>query len=284
MDYHRKMPLRWQRKNRPLFSAIALMVALVVLPGCNTVSDEEEIGANQTNVTTDDLTGDLGTEGTGIKDAESLVGQEVTVRSMVQAAVGDTGFTLATDSGEPILVINATTGTFVTPDQSVPVQVTGKVARFVRTDVETNYNLTLDEIVYGDYEDRPVIIAESLALAPTAEDLAENPDAFDDQVIAVYGDVRNILSDGTFTLFDEGWVDDYGILVVGVDRDLKANDAALQEGEAVVVTGRTQPFDAETLQKDYNLNLTPEQISEFNERYNRPVLVAEDIYPSAVDK
>ncbi|PZV20708.1 MAG: hypothetical protein DCF21_04135 [Leptolyngbya sp.] len=267
-----------------MFSAIALMVALVVLPGCNTVSDEEEIGANQTNVTTDDLTGDLGTEGTGIKDAESLVGQEVTVRSMVQAAVGDTGFTLATDSGEPILVINATTGTFVTPDQSVPVQVTGKVARFVRTDVETNYNLTLDEIVYGDYEDRPVIIAESLALAPTAEDLAENPDAFDDQVIAVYGDVRNILSDGTFTLFDEGWVDDYGILVVGVDRDLKANDAALQEGEAVVVTGRTQPFDAETLQKDYNLNLTPEQISEFNERYNRPVLVAEDIYPSAVDK
>jgi hypothetical protein len=111
-----------------------------------------------------------------------------------------------------------------------------------------------------------------------------NPEAFTNQVIAIEGDVRDIVSDGTITLFEEGWIDDYGVLVVGVDSSLKSEDVAVQEGETLVVTGTTQPFDAEALQQKYDLGLNPDQLEEFTQGYNRPVLVAEEIYPSAIDE
>lgn len=279
------------RQNRSLLGAIALGAALVVLPSCATGPSNEEIREGQTNVTTEDLANADLSEGefdaVGIDNIENLIGQSVTVRSMIEESVDGTGFTLMTDGG-PVLVINATGIPFETPSESIgesiPVQITGEVTEFVVTDVESEYGLDLDENVLADYEQQPAIIANSLALAPTPEELALNPEAFTNQVIAIEGDVRDIVSDGTITLFEEGWIDDYGVLVVGVDSSLKSEDVAVQEGETLVVTGTTQPFDADALQQKYDLGLSPDQLEEFTQGYNRPVLVAEEIYPSAIDE
>lgn len=283
MIHRNQDQLHWSQKSRSLLGAIALGSILLVT-SCNTVTEEEEISEGQTNVTTEDVSGDLSTEGTGIEDAESLIGQLVTVRDTVSEMVDDSSFLLNSDSGEPILVINTSGAPFTLPEEDVPIQVTGEVARFVLADVESEYGLDLDEAAYADYEDQPAIIAKSLALAPTTEDLTQNPEAYTDQVIAMEGDVRGIYSPSTFSLFEEGWVDDIGILVVGVDSNLEGTESELQEGETVVVTGRTRPFDATALQQEYDLGLTEDQLNEFTERYNRPVIVAEDIYPSAVDE
>lgn len=294
MVYQTKQHRYLSRKTGAMVGAIALGCTMFVLSSCNVVTDQEEIREGQTNVTTEDLAQeDLETEtngagmddGTEMADVESLIGQVVTVRSPVQDVLDSSGFTLETETGEPILVLNATGVPFSTPDnEDVPIQVTGEVTQFTLTDAESAYGIDLDEALYGGYEGQPAIVAESTALAPTTEDLTENPTAFDNQVIAMKGEVRNIYSPDAFSLFEEGWIDDIGILVVGVDRDLMAEGSALQEGEMVVVTGQTRPFDAATLQREYDLGLTPDQINEFADRYNRPVIMAEDIYPSAVDE
>lgn len=277
-----KVHPRWTRKSSSLLGAIALGAAVLVLPGCNSPN---EISEDRTNVTTEDVSSGVDTtEGTGLEGADTLIGQTVTVRSPVQELVGDSSFLLEPEGGESILVVNATGTPFSAPVEEIPIQVTGEVAQLVVADIEQEYGLELNETDYVDYEGQPAIIAESLALAPTTEDLTQNPDVFNNQVIAIEGEVRDIYSPSSFSLFEEGWVDDIGLVVVGVDRSLKAEGTNLQEGETVVVTGRARPFDAAALQKEYDLGLTPEQINEFSERYNRPVIVAEEIYPSAVDQ
>ncbi len=283
---HKNKILRYRpQRNRSILGAIAIGAALFVLPACNTVGENEEIREDQVNVTTDDVSSGLdSTEGTGLENADTLIGQTVTVRSAVQETVGNSSFLLETDGGESILVVNATTAPFSVPTEEIPVQVTGEVAEFVQADIESEYGLELDDATYGDYEGQPAIVADSLALAPTTEQLTQNPDFFSNQTIAIAGDVRDIYSPSTISLFEEGWVDDIGLLVVGIDRSLKAEGTNVQEGETVVVTGQAQPFDAATLQQNYDLGLTTDQINEFSERYNRPVIIAEEIYPSAVDQ
>lgn len=276
MNNRRLLPVSWSRKNCSLFGAIAIGATMIVLPGCGT-TDTEEIQEDRTNVTTEDVSEAVETE-----DFQSLIGQEVTLRNPVEEYVGETGFVLQTED-EPILVINATGVPFSVPSEDTAVQVTGEVAQFVQVDVENEFGLDLDDTAYVDYEEQPAIIAESLALAPTPEEVAENPDVFMDQVIAIQGDIRDITSSNTFTLFEEGWIDDYGILVVG-SSNLKSDSSAIQTGETITATGTLQPFDADALQQDYNLDLTADQLNEFSERYNRPVLVADEVYSSAVDK
>lgn len=286
MSYSHPTKKHWHKRLRLVIGSLTLGTALLVSAGCNNVTEQEEIQEGQTNVTTEDLASDdLSTEGTGIEDAESLVGQEVTVRSQIEEQVDATGFTIQTDGGEPILVIDTSnTFTMLSQDLDIPVQVTGEVVRFVLADVESEYGLDLDETAYADFEEQTAILADSWAWAPSTEQLSENPEIFENQVIAMEGDVRNIYSPEAFSLFEEGWIDDYGIVVVGVDENLTAEGNALQEGEKVVVTGRTESFDSVASQPEYELNLTPEQLNEFRERYNRPVIIADDIYPSAVDE
>jgi len=285
MSYSYQNKKHWSQRLRLLVGSLTLGSALLLSAGCNNVTEQEEIRDGQTNVTTEDLASeDLSTEGTGIEDAETLVGQEVTVRSEIVEQVDATSFTIEANGGEPILVID-TSGTFgmISQDMDFPVQVTGEVARFVLADVESEYGLGLDEATYADFEERPTIIADSWAWAPSTEQLNDNPELFENQVIAMEGNVRNIYSPSAFSLFEDGWIDDYGVVVVGVDENLKADDSALQEGEQVVVTGRTESFDTVASQPEYELGLTPDQLDEFRERYNRPVIIAEDIYPSAVE-
>lgn len=258
----------WTKRTGAYLGAIALGVTTLLLPGCGEPNQE------QSNVTTEDVA----------QDTEEVTGEEVTVRSMVQETVGQTGFMIEAQEGEPILVINATGTTFTLPGNDLPIQATGEVEQLVIADLERDYNLTLEDELYVDYENQPAIIAKSLALAPKPEDLAAAPTGYFDKNIAVEGDLRKLeATNNAFALFEEGWVDDIGVLVIAVEENLKAKGSPLEEGENVTVTGVAREATAELL-REANLGWDDAQIEEFLSRYTqRPVIVADGVYPSAVD-
>ncbi|MEC4984343.1 MAG: hypothetical protein SAJ37_04200 [Oscillatoria sp. PMC 1068.18] len=264
------------KKTGTSLGAIALSLTTLLLPACN---NNEEIREGRDNATTEDVS-EIGEEGNG-----DLIGKQITIRSQVEETVGSTGFVLQSDAGEDILVINNTGADFVVPTSDVPIQVTGEAAELVIADVEKQYGLDLEDELYVDYEQKPAIIADSLALAPTPENLAALPNDYFDKTIAVEGEVRELDSPNSFALFEDTWIDDYGVLVIGISRNLKAENSPIQEGERVTVTGVARKFDAKLLEQEAaELGWTQEDITEFESRYtNRPVIVAEDVFPSAVD-
>jgi hypothetical protein len=257
--------------------AVALGLMPTLLLPLNSNAQEMEQNQNQDNVTIEDLAG----------NAEEYIGRQVTVRSTIQEELGDSGFVLQNNrffGGSSVLVINPLNRSLNRPSEDVPIQVTGTVQQFVIDDLEREYGLSIDRELYTDYENQPAIIADNLALAPTIEQLAKNPSNYYEQAIAVEGEVGELLSPNTFALYEDGWVDDVGLLVMGVNQDLSSSESPFQEGDYVVVTGVVQPFDAQMLQQHPGLILNAQQIQEFESRYTeRPVITAEQVYPSAVD-
>lgn len=252
-------------------SAIALGTVLLFAAGCEGFNRAER-PAEQENITTEDIT--------GISEDDPAIGELVTVRSGVSETLDDYGLVLAA-SGESILVINPTDTPFTPPDQEVPIQVTGVLEIFNAAAIEQQYDVTLDPNLYGEYDQQPAIIAENFALAPRPQDLAEAPANYFDETIAIEGDFRSLENTpNAFALFEEGWIDDVGVLVIGTEQLVDTEN--LEEGENIIVTGQTQPADAATLQAA-NLGWDDAQIEEFISRYeNRPVIQAEEVYPSAV--
>lgn len=257
--------------------AIALGLTAIELLPPNKLTAQEEIQEGKTNVTIEKITGNI----------DEYIGQTVTVRSGVETELGDGSFVLQANEffgGEPFLLLNPSGVPIDRPSDDIALQATGTVAEFVVADIENEYGIDLDDELYVEYEDRPAVIAESIALAPNAEDLAENPAAFYNQIIAVEGEVGELFSSDTMSLYEEGWIDDIGLMVFGINQDIDAEDGALQAGETVVVTGMAQPLDINLLQQDAELGWDSDTIREFESRYtNRPVIVADDIYPSALD-
>lgn len=255
--------------------AIALGISTLLLPGCTNLSRNEEIQQGKTNVTADEVSQLSG-------DAANSLGKMVTVRSLVTKPVGKSGFVMTPPDGKPILVINASGATFTLPGANVPVQATGQVEQLRVADIDKKYNLGLEPNLYVDYENQPAIVAQSLALAPTPENLYKAPAGYFNKEIAIKGKVRKLPNTTNgFAVFEDGWVDDIGIMVVGVDRNLKGG--AIQEGEYVVVTGVARQPDAQVLQTA-NLGWDANKTKEFLARYtNRPVIVADGVYPSAVE-
>jgi hypothetical protein len=264
---------------------MALGITALLLPGCDTADEIEE---GRTNVTTEDLATDDLEGATGAGGEEIVVGQEVTIRAPVQEEISDQAFVVQAEDGTDVLVINSPGQPVTLPADDTPIQVTGEVREFVVADVEADYGLELDDELFVDYETEPAIVAESIALAPTPEQLAEGETApFYDQVIAVEGDVGGIYSPNTFSLYEEGWIDDVGLLVIGTDQALAGvtlGEGGLEEGENVTVTGRLADFNIAVLEQDYDLGWDEQELAEFEARYtDRPVIIAEGVYPSAVE-
>ncbi|MEW5860471.1 MAG: hypothetical protein AB1861_24305 [Cyanobacteriota bacterium] len=260
----------WAKRTGASLGAIALGLTALLLPGC---SNEKEIADGRTNTTAEEV---------AEVSPNPIIGKMATVRSEATKAVGKSGFVMTPKEGQPILVINATGTPFVLPGTEMPVQATGKVASFVVADIEKEFGLALEDELYVDYERKPAIVAKSLALAPTPEDLYKAPAGYFDKPVAIEGEVRKLAIPNTFALFEDGWVDDIGVLVIGANRDFKV-PGNIQEGEKVVVTGVTR--NVNILARDAkNLGWNDDQIAEFEKRYtNRPVIVATEVYPSAVD-
>ncbi|MBO0350695.1 hypothetical protein J0895_16670 [Phormidium pseudopriestleyi FRX01] len=206
---------------------------------------------------------------------ENFIGQTVTVRGDVKEIDTSSDTFLMDDdrflTGEGILVINSSGEVFAIPNaDEMRVQVTGEVRQFLLVDINTAYGLDLDPQLYSEYENQPAIVAESLALSPTPEQVSENPDLFYNRPIAIEGQFNELLAPNAFSFNNDE------ILVINAD-ELEI----LPENEDLVVTGEVRPFDLAALQSEYNLNWDAELQQRMQDQYsNRLVLVADGIYPT----
>lgn len=213
-------------------------------------------------------------------NVDQYVGRNISVRGDVEREVGKTAFLIQSDRGEDVLVINATGQPFVLPTGnpvSEQIQVTGGVAKLVIADIEREYGLDLDPNLFVEYEDRPVIIAQSIALAPQPEEITENPDPYFNKVIAVPGQIARKISPTSFTIQDDPFFAGEQVLVIS-----REPVPALEPQEEVVVTGVLRPYDAAAFERDYNLGWAPDLRQKIEAEYTKnPVFIAEEVYPSA---
>jgi len=258
-------------RSRKTAASLVLAASVTVLSACGpaeTTTTEEAVE----NVTTEEVA----------EGAEGLIGQTVSIRAEVEETVGESSFLLEDDrlfGGEDVLVINASGEPFVLIDgDDTEVQVTGEVQQLVLADIETEYSLGLDPTLYVDYEDRPVVIAQSIALSPDPGDITSDPDKYYNKRIAVEGEVEEKYSPTTFTLDEEALFggDDLLVLTQGITPET-------QDGERVTVTGILRPFVKTEFETDYDLDwdLSVEEQVEV-EYSEKPVFVADGVYPSAM--
>lgn len=253
--------------------AIVLSLAAILLPAC--ASEQATTSASPGNVTTEEVT----------DKTNQLLGKTVTIRSEPIRKIGLNSFTVNDEQffgSESILVVNASGKPFTLPtDPDVEVQVTGEVRKFVFTNYRQGYNLDPNPEIYREYEGKPAIIAQSIALAPEPGEITKNPSQYYGKALAVTGEVEAIQSPNAFTLDEDQLLGATDLLVL---RATPANQqAAIKDGETVAVTGVLRPLVLADLERDYdltwNLDLQRKLEAEYREK---PVLVADAVYPSAI--
>jgi hypothetical protein len=262
-------------------STLALGLIAGLIGACAETAPEQETSDGSTNVQTEEVA----------ENTEGYIGQIVTIRSAPVEKVGDNSFTVNDEQffgSEPILVINASGEPLLLPEDGVEVQVTGEVRNFLISEVDQEFDLTLDPNLYEEYEDQPVIIAQSIALAPEPGEISENPEQYYGETLAVTGDVEEIQSEDTFTLQEDQLLGADSLLVVYAQP--KAGSSAseavpptITDDEQVAVTGVLRPFVVSELERDYDLTWDAEVLQQLEADYSeKPVLIATQIYPSAI--
>lgn len=149
-------------------STIALLSSLVLLTACETTQTTTTTPNPDANTTTpapQANTGSADLEDVA-EDTEQLIGQTVTVEGEVEEIVGANAFRIEENElfgDDEVLVINAQPTVTIADDQNV--RVTGKVRQFVVADLERDYDLNWDlevqQQLEAEYQDKPVIVAES---------------------------------------------------------------------------------------------------------------------------
>lgn len=266
--------------------AIALGAASMVLPACSEhttnplnpeldepgVADTEISQATEENVQVEDLSEDL----------EYYLGQTITVREEAEEIVGESAFLLDDDQlfgGEEVLVINASgEGIFLVEGDDTEVQVTGEVRELVIADIEDEFNITLDAGMFADYEQQPVIVAQSIALAPDPEELADDPEQYYNQRLALNAEVEEVWSANLMTVDGNALFDNDELLVINPNATLD-----FVEDEEVVMTGVLRPFISSEIERDYNLTWDLDVQEQIEAEYQEePVFIADEVYPSAL--
>ncbi|MGB3300870.1 MAG: hypothetical protein WBA76_21600 [Phormidesmis sp.] len=258
-------------RQRTAALGLAIAASAMLLPSC-TPAETTTAEDAQENVTTEEVS----------ENAGDLEGQTVSIRAEVAEAIGDSSFLLEDDQlfgGDDVLVINASGEPFVlTEGDDTEVQVTGEVQQFVIADIDREYNLSLDPTLYVDYENRPVVIAESIALSPDPGDITSNPEAYYNKRIAVEGEVEDKLSPTTFTIDEEQLFGGEDLLVL-----TQGTTPQTQDGEKVAVTGVLRPYIKAEFDKDYDLDWDLSVQQQVEATYTeKPVFVADGVYPSAM--
>ncbi len=256
--------------------AIAIALMGLLLPACAenrpvaTTPETPAATAPQTNVTTEEVA----------ENTNQLIGQTVTIRSEPVRKITPSTFTVTDNEffgGETILVVNASGKQAVLPEDT-ELQITGQVAKFVAADVEREYNLDLDPNLYVDYEGKPAIIAQSIAPAPKPGEISTNPSVYYNKVIAVPAEVEKIVGPNAFTLDEEKLLGGQDLLVL-----VQNQQKPVREGEKVVVTGVLREFVVADIERDYDFTWEAGLQRTLEAEYkNRPVLIAESVYPSAL--
>ncbi|MEH2069695.1 MAG: hypothetical protein V7K47_16295 [Nostoc sp.] len=251
---------------------IVITMSALLLGACSN-NPEREAATPGNNVTTEEVT----------DNTNQLIGKTVTVRSTPIKKLGLSTFTISDKQffgTEPIIVVNASGKVFNLPnDSNTPIQATGPVEKFVIADINRDYKLGLDPNLYREYESKPAIIAQSIALAPKPGEITTNPNLYYGKNLAVTGEVENISNANSFTLDEDKLFGGQDLLVIRTNTPQRT----INKGEKVAVTGVLRPFVVADLQREYNLkwDLTLQRQLEA-EFKNKPVLVANEVYPSAI--
>jgi hypothetical protein len=257
------------RKNIRL-GALALSLMAILLPACTNETTTREEALE--NVTTQQVS----------EETSNYVGETVTIRGDVNEVVGDASFLMDDEQllgGEEILIVNASGEGITLPEgEGSQVQVTGEVKNFVIADIERDYGLDFDPNLYAEYEQKPAVIAQSIALSPDPGDITANPENYYYQRIAVQGEVEEIRSTGVFTVDEEQLFGGEDLLVITANPDPQVN-----ENESVTIVGTLRPFVQAEFERDYDLTWDLDFKQEIEAEYeNKPVFVADEIYPSAL--
>lgn len=204
-------------------------------------------------------------------------GKSVLVRNDVLEKIGDKGLILDKDrafSGASILVIDTSETLLSFATEKTPeVLVSGQIERLSLTDVKQKYNLNLDPNLYTQYENQPVIIADSLTLSPDPEDLTRNPEVYYGKPLAIKGELEDLKNYGIFELDEEQVFGGEDLLVVQLRPRIK-----LEQKQTAIVYGTLRPFIAVELERDYNLGWDLSLQKQIEAEYSqKPVLVAKKI-------
>lgn len=212
---------------------------------------------------------------------DELLGETVTIRSRVIRILADGNFWIQGEpllTGKNILIINATGGPL--PERRyeyTKLQVTGEVRRLeiATLEAERNEVYDLDRDLYVGYETFPVVIATSIAIAPSAGDITQYPDWYYDRFVVIEGQVAEIFGRNFFTIAEEQLYGGTDLLVAGDREDF----SRLQEQQRIVVTGRIRPFIALELAQEDNLNSDLALMGQLEADYiAQPILIVDEIY------
>lgn len=215
-----------------------------------------------------------------VENYQDLMGKTVSVRGETEDVETGSTFILSSEEGlksifgeDEVLIINVNNQPSILPKQDADVQVTGKVTQFVLQEMQTQYGLDLDPKLYTEYELKPVILAQSIALAPEPGEVTKEPQAFYDKKVAIKGDVKNVVGVSVFTLDEDQIIGGSDLVVVNL-----SGEPLPTEDEEVIITGFIRPFVKEDLERYYNLYWSSEVQEKIDTGYsNIPVLVADTI-------
>lgn len=223
---------------------------------------------------------------------EIMLGKEVTVRGSLDKNISEQAFTLKNApfpqelvDEDKILVFDASdTSIPQLPEEDDKLQVRGIVGKFVLADVEKTYGLDLDDELYVDYENKPVIFANTIALAPEPREITGEPEYYYNKSVAVKGEVAKIIGKNTFTI-SRGEVAEALNDVTGRDELLVLNLTKKQiptEDTDIIVTGVVRSFTVTELEKEYDLNWDLELKEKLVREYlKKPILIVDSIYSLA---
>ncbi|NJL95761.1 MAG: hypothetical protein HC915_19530 [Anaerolineae bacterium] len=233
-----------------------------------------------------------------LDDVDEYEGQFVGVVSQVDSFVNDdpsNGFVLEDDDlidADELLVIGGTADQLanMTFAEEESLFITGIVRAFDREALEGEVGYALDEDLYADFEDTPVLVASEIVSlanttfenAPLAGDLdldalLDEPESYLGMRVDVQGTVEEVLGDdqnNAFTIEDDDLIGaDQALVLLADPQNMSLN--LLDADTEVRVVGVVRQFDAATLGRD----LGREVQEDFYENYtDLPVIVASEIY------
>jgi hypothetical protein len=162
--------------------------------------------------------------------------------------------------------------------EETELQVTGTVRELIVADLEAEYGFTLDPDRFADYEQQPVIVAQSMALAPDPDDITDEPEQYYNRRLALNGEVERVLGTNIITIEDEQLFGGEDLLVIN-----PAAETVVEADEEVTMTGTLRPFVRADIERDYDLTWDLDLQEQIEAEYSdRPVFIADEIYPSAI--
>ncbi|BAZ11301.1 hypothetical protein NIES4071_31270 [Calothrix sp. NIES-4071] len=214
-----------------------------------------------------------------VSSPRDFIGKTVTIRSKPTQRLEANSFKLKDglfSQQEPLLVVNTSGTPLNLPADNVDIQVTGRVRDFVISDIERDYNLNLNDDLYGGYVRKPVLVADNIALAPQPNQVAQAPQQYYGKTVAVTGEVEKTNTPILITLHKDQFIRGRSLPVLLTSSP----KVAINKGQQVAVVGEVRPFVANDIEREYNFAWDANVKRQLEAEYqNTPVLIAEAVYP-----